>query len=71
MQLTATTAVMSSCLCKYGEGAVFPFQIESVEDGIEDAVHTFDVHKTNHGPGSAAHFHEAALDDVRGTQFLA
>src|SRR6266852_7642455 len=63
--------VMSSCLCKYGEGAGFPFQIESVEDGIEDAVDTFYVHKTNHGPGSPPHFHEAALDDVSGTQFLA
>jgi hypothetical protein len=26
--------VMSSCLCKYGEGAGFPFQIESLEDGV-------------------------------------
>jgi len=30
--------VMSSCLCKYGEGAGFPLQIESLEDGIDDAV---------------------------------
>jgi hypothetical protein len=23
-------------LCKYGEGAGFPFQIESLEDGVDD-----------------------------------
>ena len=63
--------VMSSNLCKYGEGAVFPFQVESVEDGVEDAVHTFNVHKTNHGTGSAPHFDKAALDDIRGPQFPA
>jgi|CZKH01.1.fsa_nt_gi hypothetical protein len=44
--------VTSSCLCKYGEGAGFPFQIEPLEDGVEDAVHTFYVHKTHHGTGS-------------------
>src|SRR5271157_482387 len=42
---------MSSCLCKYGEGAGFPFQIESLENGVDDAVHTFYVDKAHHGTG--------------------
>src|ERR1700758_4239084 len=60
---------MSSCLCKYGEGAGFPFQVESLEDGVEDAVDTGYIYKANHGPGAAAHFDEAALDHVGGAQF--
>jgi hypothetical protein len=36
-----TILVTSSCLYKYGEGAGFPLQIESLEDGVDDAVHTF------------------------------
>ena len=59
-----STWVTSSCLCKYGEGAGFPFQVEALEDGVNDAIHAFDIHKTHHGPGSPAHLHEAALDDV-------
>jgi len=39
---------MSSCLCKKLEGAVFPFQIESLEDGVDDAVYAFHVHETHH-----------------------
>ncbi len=42
---------MSSGLCKYGEGAGFPSQTKFPEDGTEDAVHTFYVHKAHHGPG--------------------
>src|SRR5215469_3147755 len=60
--------VTSSCLCKKLDGAGFPFQVESLEDGVDDAVHTFHVHKAHHGPSAAAHFHEAALDHVGGTQ---
>jgi|SRR5580700_10341379 hypothetical protein len=59
-----STWVTSSCLSKYGEGAGFPFQVEALEDGVNDAIHAFDIHKTHHGPGSPAHLHEAALDDV-------
>jgi hypothetical protein len=55
---------MSSYLCKKVEGAVFPFQVESLEDRVDDAVHAFYVDEADHGPGSSAHFHEAALDDV-------
>jgi hypothetical protein len=61
---------MSSCLCKKLEGAVFPFQVESLEDGVNDSVHALHVHKANHGPGAAPDFHEAALDDVGGPQLL-
>src|ERR1700674_62000 len=52
--------VMSSCLCKYGEGAGFSFQVRSLENGVEDAVHTFYVHKAHHGTSPSADFHEAA-----------
>src|ERR1700693_5955252 len=62
---------MSSRLCKYGEGAGFPLQVESLEDGVEDAVDAGYVHETDHGPGATAHFHEAALDYVGGAQLLA
>ncbi len=55
---------MSSCLCKHGEGAGFLFQVESLEDGVDDAVHGFDVDKTDHGPGAASHFHEATLNHM-------
>src|SRR3989442_13870516 len=51
---------MSSCLCKYGEGAGFPFQIESLEDGVDDAVHALDIYEADHGPGATAHLHKAA-----------
>src|ERR1700677_2624908 len=51
--------VTSSCLCKKVEGAGFPFQVESLEDGVADAVGAFYIDKANHGPG-AAYFDEAA-----------
>src|SRR5579875_2174257 len=60
--------VTSSCLCKYAEGAVFPFQIESLEDGVDDSVHGLHVDEANHGPGSSTHFDEAAFNDVGGAQ---
>ena len=59
----------SSCLCKYREGAGFPFQVESLEDGLDDAVDALYIHKANHGAGSSAHFDEAALNHVGGAQF--
>jgi hypothetical protein len=62
-----TNRVMSSCLCKKLEGAIFPFQIESLENGVNDSVHALHVHKANHGPGAAPDFHKAALDDVSGS----
>ena len=30
---------MSSRSCKNTEGTIFPFQVESLEDGVDDAVH--------------------------------
>src|SRR5471030_1760236 len=40
---------MSSCLCKNAEGAVFPVQVESLEDGVNDAVHALHVDKQTMG----------------------
>ena len=56
-------------MCKYLECEVFPFQVESLEDGVDDAVHAVHVDKADHGLGSAPHFDEAALDEVGGPQF--
>src|ERR1700752_427099 len=61
--------VMSSRLCKKVEGAGFPFQVESLEDGVDDGVHAFEVDKAHHGSGSASHLDEAALDHIAGAQF--
>ena len=36
----------SSCLCKYGEGAGFPFQVETLEDGVDDAVHALYIDRS-------------------------
>jgi hypothetical protein len=58
----------SSRLCKYAEGAVFPFQVESLEDGVDDSVHGFDVDEADHGACSLPDFDETAFDDVGSTQ---
>ena len=47
---------MSSCLCKKAEGAIFPSQVESLEDGVDDAVHGLHVDEADHGAGTAANF---------------
>ena len=60
--------VPSSCLCKYAEGAGFPFQVESLENGVDDAIHGLHVDEADHGAGAASDFDEAALDDVGGAQ---
>ena len=41
---------MSSSLCKNLEGAIFPLQVEAVEDRVDDAVHAFDIHQADHRP---------------------
>ena len=56
-------------LCKYREGAGFLFRFESLENGVDGAIHAFYIHKANHQLSTAAHLHEAALDQVRGAQF--
>src|SRR4051794_39371614 len=66
-KLTSRT-VTSSRLCKNAEGAVFPFQVETLEDGVDDSVHGFDVDEADHGPRSSPDFDETALDDIGGTQ---
>src|SRR6266849_5729034 len=61
--------VMSSCLCKKAEGAVFPLLVEAMEDGVDDALDAEFVDEADHGARAAAHLHEAAFDDVGGAQF--
>jgi len=60
--------VTSSCLCKKVEGAGFPFQIESREDGVDDSVHAFYVDEANHRPGAAPHLDKTTLDYVGGAR---
>jgi len=45
--------VMSSCLCKNPEGAIFPFQVEALDDGVDDSIHTLHFHEADHGPSAA------------------
>src|SRR6266496_3279016 len=59
-----------SRLCKKLEGAVFPFQVESLEDGVDDAVHAVHVDEADHGPGSSAYFHETTFNDIGGAHLL-
>src|SRR5207302_11382013 len=62
--------VMSSGLCKELEGAVFPFQVESLEDGVDDAVHAGHVDEPDQGPGSSSYFHETAFHHIGGRTFF-
>src|SRR5271166_5686254 len=64
------SGVTSSCLCKNPEGAVFPFQIESLEDGVDDPIHALHVDEADHGPSAASNFHKTAFDNVGGAQLL-
>ena len=41
--------VMSSRLCKNPEGAVFPIQVKTLEDGIDDSIHALYIDETDHG----------------------
>ncbi len=68
MSTNGGPVVMSSCLCKYGEGASFPLQVESLEDGVDDAVHALDIDKAHHRPGSPSNFYETAFDHIRRPQ---
>jgi hypothetical protein len=47
-------------LCKQVEGVGFPFQVESLEDGVDDAIHALDIDKADHRPGPPSYFDEAA-----------
>jgi hypothetical protein len=55
-------------LSKYGEGADFPFQIESLKDGVDDMVHALDIYEADHGPGPTVHLHKATLDHIGSAQ---
>jgi hypothetical protein len=41
--------VTSSRLCKYAEGADFPFQVETLEYGVDNTVPGSDIHEADHG----------------------
>ncbi len=59
---------MEYCLCKKPEGADFPFQVEALEDGVDNAIHALHVYEADHGPSTAPYFQETALNDVGGAQ---
>jgi hypothetical protein len=42
------------------EGVGFPFQVESLEDGVDDAIHALDIDKADHRPGPPSYLDEAA-----------
>jgi hypothetical protein len=41
-------------------GAGFPFQIEPLENGVNDAVSALDVHEADHGSSPLTYFNEEA-----------
>jgi hypothetical protein len=49
---------MSSCLCKELEGAVFPVEIESLEDRVNNSIHALHVDEADHAPSSTPDFDE-------------
>jgi hypothetical protein len=65
-----SVTMTSSRLCKNAEGAGFPFQVEALEDGVDDAVHALHVHEADHGPSTTAYFHETTLHEVGAAQLL-
>jgi hypothetical protein len=40
------------------KGAVFPFQVKSLENEVDDLLHAVHVNKADHGAGAALYFHE-------------
>lgn len=58
---------MSSGLCKNLEGAIFPLQIETLKDGVDDSVDTGHVNKAHHTSSSSSDFYETTLDHVGST----
>ena len=62
--------VMSSSLCKNSEGAVAPFQIESLENRVDDPVHTGQVDEAHHGTCAAAELYKNPFNDIGGSQLL-
>jgi hypothetical protein len=51
------------------EGAIFPLQIKSLKNGIDDAVHALNIHKANHGCGPPSYYDEITLNHIGGAQF--
>ena len=42
----------------------FPFQIESLEEGVDDLIHGFHVDETDHVPSMTEDLDQAALNGV-------
>src|SRR3954453_4387453 len=59
---------MSSGLCKNPEGAVAPFKVETVKDGVDDAVDAGHVHETDHGARTPPDLYKNTLDDIGGAK---
>jgi len=59
---------MSSGLCKNLEGAVPPFQIESVKDRVDNPVDAGHVDEAHHRPGAPPDLHEDPLNHIRRSQ---
>src|ERR1043165_2361850 len=70
VETPTSIAVTSSCLCKNLEGAGFPFQVKAIENGIDNSVHAFHVHKADHWPRPSSHLHKATLDNIGSAQLL-
>jgi hypothetical protein len=70
MSIRSPLRVTSSCLCNWLEGAGFPIEVESLEDGVDDAIDVFDIDKADHGTSSTPHFHKAALNHVGSAQLV-
>ena len=57
-------------MCKNPEGAVSPFEVESVKNGVDDPVDAVHIEKADHGPSAAPNLHKDTLDDIGGAQFF-
>jgi hypothetical protein len=55
-------------LCKDAEGAVAPFQVKALKDGIDDSVDAGDIDETDHGPRAAPNLYKNPLNEIRGTK---
>ena len=61
--------VMSCGMCKNVDSAVAPFQVETLEDRVDDSIDAGHVHKPDHGLGTPTNLHKNTLNHVSGSQF--
>lgn len=55
-------------MCKWFDGASFPIEVKSMEDGISDSVHALCVDEADDGPRASSYFHETVFNDVGGAE---